>query len=60
MKIHWIIIAALVALSVTACARQLPTGAMQYSTAFERNIPPGRRCPERISSISARRSKVRK
>ena len=45
MKIHWIIIAALVALSVTACARQLSTGAMQYSTAFERNIPTGQTLP---------------
>jgi hypothetical protein len=45
MKTHWIIIVALVALSVTACARQLPTGAMQYSTAFERNIPVGQTLP---------------
>ena len=45
MKTRWIIIVALVALSVTACARQLPTGAMQYSTAFERNIPVGQTLP---------------
>ena len=45
MKTHWIIIAALIALSVTACTRQLPTGAMEYSTAFERNIPAGQTLP---------------
>ena len=45
MKTHWIIVVALVALSVAACARELPTGAMEYSTAFERNIPAGRTLP---------------
>jgi len=45
MRTHWIIIAALVALSLAACARQLPAGAMEYSTAFERNIPAGQTLP---------------
>jgi hypothetical protein len=45
MKTHWIIVAALVVLSVTACARQLPTGTMEYSTAFERDIPAGQTLP---------------
>ena len=45
MKTHWIIIAALIALNVSACARQLPAGTMEYSTAFERSIPAGQTLP---------------
>lgn len=36
---------ALVALSVAACARWLPAGAMEYSTAFERSIAAGQTLP---------------
>jgi len=45
MKTYWIIVAALVALSVAACAQELPAGAMEYSTAFERNIRAGQTLP---------------
>jgi hypothetical protein len=45
MKIYRIIIAAMIMLSMTACARQLPTGTMEYSTAFERSIPAGQTLP---------------
>jgi hypothetical protein len=45
MKTLGTLIAALIALSVAACAQQLPTGAMEYSTAFERNIPAGQTLP---------------
>jgi hypothetical protein len=45
MKIHRIIVAAMITLSMTACARQLPTGTMEYSTAFERSIPAGQTLP---------------
>jgi hypothetical protein len=45
MKTRRIIIAAMIALSMTACARQLPTGTMEYSTAFERSVPAGQTLP---------------
>ena len=46
MKSHWlIIIAAIVTLGASACAQQLPSSAMEYSTAFERGIPAGQSLP---------------
>ena len=41
MKSRWLILIAIVTLGVSACAQQLPGGAMEYSTAFERGIPAG-------------------
>jgi hypothetical protein len=43
MKIRWLIITAVIVLA--ACARQLPSGALGYSTAFERSIPAGQTLP---------------
>jgi len=45
MKSRWLVLIAIVTLSVSACAQQLPSGAMEYSTAFEREIPAGQALP---------------
>jgi len=46
MKSRWLItLAAIVTLGVSACTRQLPSGTMEYSTAFERSIPVGQSLP---------------
>ena len=45
MKSRWLVLIAIVTLSVSACAQQLPSGAMEYSTAFEREIPAGQSLP---------------
>jgi len=42
MKSRWLFtLAAVVTLGVSACAQQLSSGAMEYTTAFERSIPAG-------------------
>jgi hypothetical protein len=45
MKTRVLIVIVLAALLVSACARQLEGGAMEYSTAFERNIQVGQSVP---------------
>ena len=46
MKSRWLIaLAAIVTLGVSACTQQLPSGTMEYSTAFERSIPVGQSLP---------------
>ena len=45
MKIRWLLLFAVLALVLAACARQLPAGTMEYSTAFERGIPVGQTLP---------------
>jgi len=45
MKSRWLVLIAIVTLGVSACAQQLPSGAMEYSTAFEREIPAGQALP---------------
>jgi hypothetical protein len=45
MKSRWLVLIAIVTLGMSACAQQLPSGAMEYSTAFEREIPTGQALP---------------
>ena len=46
MKSRWLItLAAIVTLTMSACTQQLPSGAMEYSTAFEHSIPAGQSLP---------------
>src|SRR5512136_1587466 len=45
MKSRWLFLFAIVTLGVSACTQQLPSGAVEYSTAFERAIPAGQSLP---------------
>jgi hypothetical protein len=45
MKSRWLTLIALMTLAITACTQQLPSGAMEYSTAFEHSIPVGQSLP---------------
>ncbi len=45
MKSRWLVLITIVTLGMSACAQQLPGGAMEYSTAFEHNIPAGQALP---------------
>ena len=45
MKSHWLVLIAIITLSVSACAQKLPSDTMEYSTAFERSILAGQSLP---------------
>jgi hypothetical protein len=45
MKSRWLFLIAIVVLGVSACTQQLPSGAMEYSAAFERGISAGQSLP---------------
>ncbi len=45
MKVQRLIVLVLLMLGLAACARQTPGGGMEYSTAFERDIPVGKTLP---------------
>lgn len=45
MKTHWLIVVVILAQGLVACARQLPSGGLEYSTTFERDIPVGKTLP---------------
>lgn len=45
MRIRRLLLFAILASFLAACARELPAGTMEYSTAFERGIPVGQALP---------------
>ena len=45
MRFRWPLLFAMLALTLAACARELPSGTMEYATAFERGIPVGQTLP---------------
>lgn len=45
MRIRQLLLLTMLVLLLAACARELPAGTMEYSTAFERGIPVGQALP---------------